>query len=65
MRTVASLKPWRRNPRKISDKDLAAAEKHDRKAYLMEIDPRYCDVIVKWWMALTGEKPKLARMVPS
>jgi len=44
---------------------LAAAEKHDRKAYLMEIDPRYCDVIVKWWMALTGEKPKLARMVPS
>lgn len=35
---------------------LIAAEKTGRKANLIEIDPLYCDVIVKRWEKLTGEK---------
>ncbi len=35
---------------------LSAAEQNGRVAYVMEKDPRYCDVIIKRWEALTGEK---------
>lgn len=35
---------------------LIAAEKASRKAYLMELNPAYCDVIVSRWENLTGEK---------
>jgi DNA modification methylase len=35
---------------------LIAAEKCSRKAYLIELNPAYCDVIVKRWEMLTGEK---------
>ena len=35
---------------------LIAAEKSSRKAYLMELNPAYCDVIVQRWENLTGEK---------
>ena len=35
---------------------LIAAEKTSRKAYLMELNPVYCDVIIKRWEKLTGEK---------
>ncbi len=35
---------------------LIAAEKAARKAYLMELNPAYCDVIVKRWETLTGNK---------
>ena len=35
---------------------LIACEQLDRKCYGMEIDPLYCDVIVKRWENLTGEK---------
>lgn len=38
---------------------IVAAEKHRRHAYLMEIDPAYCDVTIKRWMALTGQAPRL------
>ena len=38
---------------------LLAAEKHGRKAYLMELDPKYCDVIVKRWEDFTGKKAEL------
>lgn len=34
---------------------LLAAEKMGRKAALIELDPRYCDVIVQRWMEATGE----------
>jgi DNA modification methylase len=37
---------------------IIAAEKHRRRAYMMELDPAYCDVIVKRWMALTRQKPE-------
>lgn len=33
---------------------LIAAEQLGRKAYLMELDPHYCDVIIARWEKLTG-----------
>lgn len=36
-----------------------AAEKNNRIAYLMELDPKYCDVIVKRWQDYTGKKATL------
>ena len=33
-----------------------ACEKHGRNARLMELDPKYCDVIIKRWQDFTGEK---------
>ena len=35
---------------------LIAAEKTGRKCYGMELDPKYCDVIVKRWEDFTGKK---------
>ena len=35
---------------------LIACEKHHRYARLMELDPKYCDVIVKRWEDFTGKK---------
>jgi len=34
---------------------LIAAEKHERQARLMELDPKYCDVIVQRWQDFTGK----------
>lgn len=34
---------------------LIAAEKTGRKARLIELDPLYCDVIIRRWQALTGQ----------
>ena len=39
-----------------SGSTLIAAEKTGRKCYGMELDPKYCDVIVKRWEEFTGEK---------
>jgi len=41
---------------------LLAAEKHGRHAYIMELDPKYCDVIVKRWEDFTGKKAILAEL---
>lgn len=38
---------------------LIAAEKNGRIARLMELDPKYCDVIVKRWEDFTGKKAEL------
>jgi DNA modification methylase len=38
---------------------LIAAEKHGKIACLIEIDPRYCDVIVKRWQQFTGKRARL------
>ena len=37
---------------------LIAAEQTGRKAYLMELDALYCDVIVTRWEQFTGKKAK-------
>jgi DNA modification methylase len=39
---------------------LIAAEKTGRTAYLMELDPIYCDVIVTRWEQATGKKAVLS-----
>ncbi len=39
-----------------SGSTLIAAEQTKRKCYTMELDPRYCDVIVKRWEKLIGQK---------
>lgn len=42
-----------------SGSTLMACEKIGRKARLMELDPKYCDVIVKRWEDFTGRKAEL------
>ena len=42
-----------------SGSTLMACEKTGRKARLMELDPKYCDVIVKRWEDFTGRKAEL------
>ena len=42
-----------------SGSTLIAAEKTGRKCYGMELDPKYCDVIVKRWEDFTGKKAHL------
>ena len=39
-----------------SGSTLIACEKTNRKCYGMELDPHYCDVIVKRWEEFTGKK---------
>ena len=39
-----------------SGSTLMACEQTGRKAFLMEIDPLYCDVIVQRWEGFTGKK---------
>jgi len=39
---------------------LIAAEQLNRICYMMEIDPKYCDVIVERWENLTGQKAELS-----
>lgn len=39
-----------------SGSTLIAADQLNRKCYTMELDPKYCDVIIKRWEKLTGGK---------
>lgn len=39
-----------------SGSTLIACEQLERKCYTMELDPKYCDVIIKRWEQFTGEK---------
>ena len=41
-----------------SGPQFIAAEKHDRRCFGLEIEPRYCDVIVQRWENMTGKKAK-------
>ena len=38
---------------------LIACEKSNRRCYGMEIDPHYCDVVIKRWEDFTGQKAEL------
>lgn len=42
-----------------SGSTLIGAEQTGRSAFLMELDPKYCDVIVKRWEDFTGKKAVL------
>lgn len=38
---------------------VIAAEKNNRRAFAMELDPVYCDVIIRRWTEFTGKKAEL------
>ena len=42
-----------------SGSTLIACEKTNRTCFMMELDPRYCDVIVARWEKFTGKKAEL------
>ena len=44
-----------------SGSTLIACEQLDRKAYLMELEPKWCSVIIARWEKYTGEKAELER----
>ena len=46
-----------------SGSTMIAAEKIGRHSRLMELDPKYCDVIVKRWEEFTGKKAELLNEV--
>ncbi len=39
-----------------SGSTLVACEKTDRVCFMMELDPKYCDVIIKRWQDFTGKE---------
>ena len=43
-----------------SGSTLIACEQLNRICYMMELDPIYCDVIIKRWESFTGQKAVLA-----
>ena len=42
-----------------SGSTLIACQKLNRKCFMIEIDPHYCDVIVKRWEDYTGKKAEM------
>lgn len=42
-----------------SGSTMIAAEQLKRRAYLMELEPRFVDVIIDRWQKMTGKKAKL------
>jgi len=69
MKPVALLERFLLNSSKVLDNildpfggggsTLIAAERNERYAKLMELDPKYCDVIVRRWEQYTGKKAAL------
>jgi len=41
-----------------SGSTLIACEQTDRRCFMMEIDPRYCSIIIERWEDFTGKKHK-------
>jgi len=58
---AASIKEWGWTTPVLIDEDgeIIAAEKNGRHSRLMELDPKYCDVIVKRWCEFTGKDATL------
>lgn len=44
-----------------SGSTLIACEQTNRKCRMMELEPHYCDVIIKRWETLTGKKAELIK----
>ena len=44
-----------------SGSTLIACEQLSRTCYMMELDPKYCDGIIKRWENLTGKKAELEK----
>jgi DNA modification methylase len=44
-----------------SGSTLIACEQLNRRCFMMELDPKYCDVIIKRWETLTGKKAELLK----
>jgi DNA modification methylase len=59
LEAMTSVQDYVFEPFAGSGTTLIAAEKLGRKCLALELDPIYCDVIVKRWEALTGEKAVL------
>lgn len=47
-----------------SGSTLIAAERCKRRARLIELEPRYCDVIIWRWQKETGKTAKLIKKLP-
>ena len=41
-----------------SGSTMLACEQNNRKCYMMELDPKYVDVIIERWENFTGKKAK-------
>ena len=44
-----------------SGSTLIACEQLNRRCFMMDLDPKYCDVIIKRWETLTGKKAELVK----
>lgn len=45
-----------------SGSTLIACEEVNRRCFMLELDPIYCDVIIKRWETFTGQKARLAEV---
>lgn len=69
MKPIKLLARFIRNSSKLNDNvldlfggsgsTLIACDQMKRNCYMMELDPKYCDVIIKRWEALTGQTAEL------
>lgn len=59
---VDDILPYAKNSRTHSDDQVAqiACEKTSRRCFGMEIDPKYCDIVLKRWEDFTGKTAELA-----
>ncbi len=56
IRDCSKRKPIDLDPFDGSGTTVIAAEKTGRRAYVLELDPLYCDTIIRRWQAFTGKR---------